>query len=396
MFERNGNIRVALVHDYLNQSGGAETALRWLHHMFPHAPVYTLIYDPELVPPDFRGWSIRQVGWSRFLPLRRKFYKYYILLYPTMIEQMDFRDYDLVISSSYLWAKGALTRSDTLHICYCYTPMRQAWELYIEYKESYSKFMGKFIYPFVFNYLRLWDKVTADRVDHYIAISDAVRRRIRKFYRRDADVIYPPAEIADVMPSPDVGDYYLCLSRLVPYKRIEVAVKAFNRLGKKLIVAGSGPQLKYLSKIARDNIVFEGHVSGERKRELLAHTKALIFPGEEDFGVVPIEAQAAGRPVIAYGKGGATETVINNVTGLLFDEATPEGLIDALVRFEQTQFDPQLAVQNAARFGVSAFLKDMRKTISRAVIEFFGEEYVQNLYAAMVHGEGETEDYDAR
>ncbi len=381
--------RVALVHDYLNQSGGAETVLRWLHHLFPAAPVYTLIYDPKLVPPDFRGWDIRPVGWSRFLPFKRKLYKYYLLLYPTMVEQIDLRGYDLVISSSYLWSKGVLTRSDTLHICYCHTPMRQAWELYFEYKQSYSKFISKLVYPFAFNYLRLWDKASADRVDYFIANSETVRRRISKFYRRDAVVVYPPVEIAHITPADEVGDYYLCLSRLVPYKRIDIAVRAFNRLGKRLLVAGTGPQLKRLQRMSKPNIKFLGFVTKEKKVELLRHARAVIFPGEEDFGMVPVESQAAGRPVIAYGKGGVTETVIDGVTGLFFHEPTPEALIDAVVRFEQMKFDPELAAQNARRFSVKNFLNEMRKAVSSFVADFFGEELIPRLEGAMTHVESE-------
>jgi len=374
------NLRVALVHDYLNQYGGAEVVLRWLHHLFPHAPVFTLIYEPDLVPPDFRGWDIRPVGWSRYFPFRKKLYKYYIFLYPAMIEQVDVRNFDLVISSSYLWAKGVITRSNTLHICYCHTPMRQAWELYFEYKESYSKFISKFIYPFVFNYLRLWDRISADRVDKFIANSEVVRRRILKYYHRDSIVVHPPVELHNIKPSPEIGDYYLVLSRLVPYKRIDLAVKAFNRLGKKLIVAGTGPQLKKLRRMAKDNITFLGFVDEPKKNELLSHAKALIFPGEEDFGIVPIEAQAAGRPVIAYGRGGATTTIIDGVTGIFFDEPTVESLIDAVVKFEQFDFNPQDAIENAKRFGVKTFLERMKDVISAFVAEFFGEEYARKLF----------------
>ena len=383
MFGKDKKLRVALVHDYLNQSGGAEVVLRWLHHLFPDAPIYTLIYDPKFVPADFHGWDIRPVGWSRFLPLKSKIYKYYLLLYPSMIEQIDLRNYDLVISSSYLWAKGVLTRSDTLHTSYCYTPMRQAWELYFEYKESYSKFIGKFVYPFVFNYLRMWDKVSADRVDKFIAISENVQKRISKFYNHNSIVIYPPVELGNIVPSPDVGDYYLCLSRLVPYKKIDIAVRAFNELGRKLIIAGTGPQMKHLQKIAKSNIHFEGFVNDERKLELLKYARALIFPGEEDFGIVPVETQAAGRPVIAYGKGGVAETVIDGTTGIFFYELAYEALIDAVVKFEQMQFDPQLAVQNAQRFGVQNFLDEMKRTLSLFVAEYFGENYIPRLMSAM-------------
>ena len=386
MFGESKKLKVALVHDYLNQSGGAEVVLRWIHHIFPDAPIYTLIYDPPLVPPDFRNWDIRPVGWSKYMPFKRKFYKYYILIYPSMIEQINLDSYDLVISSSYLWAKGVLTRSNTLHICYCHTPMRQAWELYFQYKQSYSRFISKFIYPFVFNYLRIWDKVSADRVDKYIANSGVVQKRIAKFYRRDSVVVYPPVEIGNIKPSYQQGDYYICISRLVPYKKIDLAVRAFNELGRRLVIVGTGPQLKYLKKIARENIQFVGFVPEERKVELLRGARALVFPGEEDFGITPVEAQAAGKPVIAYGKGGVTETVIDGLTGVFFHEQTEKALIDAVVKFEQMEFDPNIAVENAHRFGVQNFIAEFTRVVMDAVEEFFGSEYIPKLISAMNPG----------
>lgn len=375
-------MKVALVHDYLNQTGGAESVLRWLHHLFPNAPVFTLIYDPKLVPPDFRGWEIHPVGWSKYMPFKRKLYKYYLLAYPSMIEQIDLSQFDLVISSSYLWAKGVVTRSDTLHICYCHTPMRQAWDLYFDYKRSYSKLVGKLLYPFVFNYIRLWDKVSADRVDRFIANSETVRRRIAKIYRRDAVVIYPPVELINyVKPSFEKDDYYLFLSRLVPYKRADIAVKAFSRLGKKLVVAGVGPQMKYLRKIASSNIKFIGAVDDVDKATLLAGAKALIYPAEEDFGIVPVEAQAAGTPVIAYRKGGVSETVVDGVTGILFEQQTVESLCDAVVLAEQTRFDLMQAVQNAQKFSVDNFLRRVTEAVCLFVTEFWGEKEALKLFS---------------
>ncbi len=375
MKKKAEKLRVALVHDYLNQSGGAEVALRYLHQLFPTAPVYTLIYDPPFVPADFRSWDIRPVGWSKHLPFIRKLYKHYLPLYPSMVEQINVRDYDLVISSSYLWAKGVISHSDTLHVSYCYTPMRQAWELYFEYKESYSRFVSRFVYPFAFNYLRLWDTVSAERVDNFIAISETVRKRIAKFYRRPSVVVNPPVELDGYSVSNDIGDYYLCLSRLVPYKKVDVAVEAFNRLGKKLIIAGSGQQMKHLRRIAKDNVTFEGFVSQHRKRELLSHCTALIFPGEEDFGIVPVEAQAAGRPVIAYGRGGATETILDGETGLLYYEPTVDALCDSVERFEKMRFEPEKGVANARNYGVDKFLLRMNTALDEYVRQFFGDEY---------------------
>ncbi|MCD6532114.1 glycosyltransferase, partial [bacterium] len=210
--------------------------------------------------------------------------------------------------------------------------------------------------------------------------------RIAKFYRRDSVVIHPPVEIGNIKPSFGEGEYYICISRLVPYKKIDLAVRAFNKLGRQLVVVGTGPQLGYLKRIARENIRFEGFVSEERKIELLRNARALIFPGEEDFGITPVEAQAAGRPVIAYGKGGATETVIDGLTGVFFYEETEKALIDAVVKFEQMSFDPQLAVNNARHFGVQNFVSRMRQFITDSVAEFFGEEYVPKLISAMNPG----------
>ncbi len=373
-------LRIALVHDYLNQYGGAEIVLRWLHHIFPQAPIYTLIYEPDLLPAEFSDWDIRYVGWSRYFPFRRHLYKHYLLLYPSMIEQIDLRDYDLVISSAYLWAKGILTRSDTLHICLCYTPMRQAWELYFENKTSYSKFVSKFIYPFAFSYLKIWDRVAADRVDEFVSISETVKRRIEKYYRRNSKVVYPPVETENISPVKDIGDYYLVLSRLVPYKRVDIAVKAFNELGKKLIIAGTGQQFRALRRMANSNIVFEGFVTPERKIELLKHCKALVFPGEEDFGIVPVEAQAAGRPVIAYGTGGATETIVDGVTGLFFYERTPESLVEAINIAEKIKFDQKEIVANTKRFSVENFINRIRIVVSEYIVEYFGEEHVKDIF----------------
>lgn len=358
-------MKVALVHDYLNQSGGAELTLRYLHRLFPDAPVFTLIYDPELAPYDFREWDIRPVGWSKYIPFKRQFFRNYAPIYPTMIEQINLTDFDLVISSSYLWAKGVLTRSDTLHISYCYTPMRQAWELYFDYKHSYSRWIRKFVYPFAFNYIRMWDRLAAERVDSYVAISEAVARRIAKFYHKKSTVIYPPVETFNYDISDTVEDYYICLSRLVPYKKIDVAIRAFNKMGKKLLVVGEGNHLPYLRHIAGKNIEFHGFVSERLKARLLSRAKALIYPAYEDFGIVPVESQAAGRPVIALGKAGILESVENGKTGLLFEEQSSDAIIDAVEHFEKMEFDPHYIKERAQRFNQQRFLEQMQHFIEK-------------------------------
>ena len=371
--------KVAIVHDFLMQSGGAEQVLREIKSLFPDAPVFTLAYDKKRVPQDFNDWDIRAVGWSQRLPRMHRWYKYYMPLYPTMIEQMDLREFDLVISSSYLVAKGVLTRSETAHLCYCHTPMRQAWELYFDYKHGYTKSgfkpkrdIFKFFYPIVFNYVRMWDRVAAERVDFYSCNSNTTRRRINKFYDKSATVIYPPVYTENFKPVAlnEIGDYYLCLSRLVPYKRIDIAVEAFRKLDLPLLVAGGGPQLKQLSKIAGPKTEFLGWIDDNQKIDLLSRCRALIFPGREDFGIVPVEAQASGRPVIAFGAGGAMETVIDGETGLFFHEQTTEALIETMERFLKMDFDPSKGVESAKRFDVSVFKERFGRWVNEKFEEF--------------------------
>jgi glycosyltransferase involved in cell wall biosynthesis len=376
---RKKSRKVAIVHDFLMQSGGAEQVLREIKSLFPDAPVFTLAYDKNRVPEDFKDWDIRPVGWSQRLPRMYRWYKYYMPLYPTMIEQMDLREFDLVISSSYLFAKGILTRSETLHLCYCYTPMRQAWELYFDYKHGYTqsgfKFkreLFKFFYPIAMNYVRMWDRLAAERVDYFISCSRTTSRRIKKFYNRDSQVIYPPVYTGNFNPVArnEIGDYYLCLSRLVPYKRIDIAVEAFRKLDLPLLVAGGGPQLKQLSKIAGPKTEFLGWIDDDRKTDLISRCRALIFPGREDFGIVPVEAQASGRPVIAFGAGGAMETVIDGETGLFFHEQTTEALIEAMERFLKMNFDPAKGVESAMRFDVSVFKERFGRWVNEKFEEF--------------------------
>ncbi len=358
-------MKIAIVHEYLNQVGGAELVLKYMHEVFPDAPIYTLIYEKDQLPEEYHSWDIRPVGWSKYFPFRKSMYRNYLPLYPVMIEQMDLREYDLVLSSSYLWAKGVLTPSRTLHICYCHTPMRQAWELYFQYKHSYSTAIRKFVYPFMFNYLRMWDRLASDRVDRYIANSANVSRRIAKYYRRSAEIIYPPVETDRYTISEKTDDFYLCLSRLVPYKKTDIAIEAFNQLDRKLIVVGTGNQEKKLKKRAGKNIEFTGFISETEKIDLLSKARALVFPPDEDFGIVPVEAQLSGRPVIAYGHGGILETTVPNKTSILFKEQTPAALIDAVKEFEsrENSFDPNVIRSYALKFDKTVFMQKFREYV---------------------------------
>jgi len=297
-------MRVALVHDYLNQYGGAERVLEALCEMFPDAPIYTLVYDAKLTGFAFEGRRIK-TSFLQKVPFVASRHRYFPILMPYAIEQLDLSEYDLVISDSGSYAKGVITKPDTLHVSYCHTPHRYVWDnshkLIDEF--GYPKFIKTFG-PVFTTYVRLWDEQAAERVDAFIANSRFVAARIKKYYRKDASVIYPPVNCSKFFIS-DVGDYFLMVGRLVPYKKFFLAINAFNKLGLKLKIIGNGPERRNLEKISGPNIEFMGLVSEQYLPEYYAKAKALIFPQEEDFGVVAVEAMASGRPVIAYRAGGA-------------------------------------------------------------------------------------------
>ncbi len=349
-------MKTALVHDYLNQYGGAERVLEALHDIYPAAPVYTSIYAPEAVPAAYRKWDIR-TSFMQGLPGISKHHQLYMPLYPVAFEKFNLSSYDLVLSSSSAFAKGVITEADTLHICYCHAPMRFAWN-YHTYMEG-EKLAGRAskLLPLVLNYVRLWDESSAGRVDAYIANSRVVARRIQKRYRRTATVINPPVDTKLYKPrysqAPD--DYFLIVSRMIPYKKVDIAVEAFNKLNLPLKVVGRGRQEPVLKALAKPNIEFVGPVSDARLKELYARCKALIFPGNEDFGITPLEAQASGRPVIAYGAGGALETVVPGVTGEFFMEQSGEALADVVSSFNERDYDPREVRLHAETFDIEVF-----------------------------------------
>ncbi|MBN3032686.1 MAG: glycosyltransferase [Candidatus Saganbacteria bacterium] len=363
-------MRLAIVHDFLVQFGGAERCVAALHELYPEAPVYTALYDESRLPETFRLMDIRTSFLQR-LPLPARWFKAYFMLYPLAFERFDLAEYDVILSSSSSYAKGIRTRPGQLHICYCYTPPRFLWR-YENYMEKEAGLAGWFkrVLPFLLEPVRQWDLATGRRVDHFIAISREVAGRIREIYGRKSDIIYPPVETEFFRPAPVDRDYYLIVSRLNHYKRIDLAVAAFNRLGLPLKIIGDGPARRPLERQARANIEFLGRRPDAEVGRALAECRALIFPGEEDFGIVPLEAGAAGRPVIAYRAGGAKETVVDGVTGLFFDEPTPAALLAAVERFKFAVFDKNKIRQHARLFDKSVFLKK----IGDFVKEKYGEK----------------------
>ncbi|MBP7006430.1 glycosyltransferase [Patescibacteria group bacterium] len=352
-------MKIALVHDFLMQDGGAEKVLEALQEAFPEAPTFTLFYDKTRVP-QFAKKDIRTSFLERF-PFWKQKYQWYLPLMPTATESYDLHAYDVVISSTSAFAKGILTREDAVHICYCHTPTRFLWTD----SKSYIKelrlpgFVKALLLPLM-TWLRVWDHTAAHRVDKFVANSKTVEQRIKKFYNRPADVIHPPVDIQTFHPVSGERKAFLSGGRLVPYKRIDLVIEAANRTGLPLIVFGTGPEEAALKAKAKSNVTFVGKVSDEKLAELYASSLAFIHPQEEDFGITPVEAMACGTPVIAYKKGGATETVIDGVTGLFFDEPSWEALADAMIRFRAEQFDATAIRTHAETFSRERFIKEIR------------------------------------
>lgn len=349
-------MRVALVHDYLNQMGGAERVLLTLHDLFPQAPIYTSIFDPKHVDARFRALDIH-TSFIQRLPGAKRHHQRFLPLYPFAFEHLDLREFDLVISDSSAFAKGIVTRPDALHICYCHTPMRWAWnyEEYVE-RERLGRLTRMILPPFI-TWLRSWDYATAARVDYFVANSPGVAARIAKYYRRESVFIPPPIETSRFYVAPQHEDYFLIASRLIPYKRIDLAVRAFSLLGLPLRIVGTGRDERRLRRMAGKNVQFLGRLSDEQVRSQMARCRAFIFPGEEDFGITPLEAQACGRPVIAYGAGGALATVVEGSTGLFFFEPTPEALAEVVVSLKDEYFDPQAIRRHAEEFSTERFMR---------------------------------------
>jgi glycosyltransferase involved in cell wall biosynthesis len=357
-------MKLAIVCSWLNQYGGAERVLEVVHDMYPQAPIYTSIYRPRALPEHYRSWDIRPSFLNR-LPLIRRFHQVYLPFYPLAFESLDLRGYDVVFSLTSAFGHGVITPAETRHVCYCLTPARFLWNYhsYIE-REGLGRLARLGLAPFLKS-LRQWDRQAADRVDEFIAISRTVQRRIAKYYRREAQIIYPPVDTARFAIEREPEEYFLVVSRLVPYKRIDLAVRAFNELGLPLRIIGEGRDRAALQAMARPNVQFLGYLPDEVVREQMARCRAFIFPGEEDFGITPLEAMAAGRPVIAYGAGGALDTIEEGVSGLFFREPTPEALAEAVRRLDAQRFDPQTLRQHARRFDVARFRRELGEVLAR-------------------------------
>ncbi len=346
----------ALLHDWLNQHGGAERVLEHLHALFPAAPIYTSMYWQKGMPVEYTIWDIRTT-WMDYLPgiyrRHQAFFPLYALAFGAL--NLGGRGYDLVLSNKSGFCHGVRT-GDTPHLCYCLAPTRYVWE-YASYaaRESLPPAVKQGLKPLI-ALLRRWDYAVAQRETlHFVAISTAIQERIRRYYGRDSVIVHPPVDVERYHPATTHDDYYLIVSRLVPYKRIDLAVRAFNELGLPLLIAGSGRDRETLEALAGPNVRFLGYVPDEDVQGLLARCKAFIFPGREDFGIAPLEAQAAGRPVIAFGAGGALDTVIEGETGTFFREPTVEALIAAVRAFAADAVDPLACRANAERFAADRF-----------------------------------------
>lgn len=368
-------MKTALIHDWLVTLGGAEKVLESIYEIYP-SPIFTLVKnDRNLIGTIFEKANIK-TSFIQKLPKAKTFYRNYLLFFPLAIEQFDLSEYDIIISSSHAVAKGVLTNSNQLHICYCHTPIRYAWDLYHKYlnETGFSKGLKGFLTKFILHYIRIWDLTTVNRVDYFIANSKYVAKRIAKIYRRQATVIYPPVDIDKFEVFTKKENFFVTASRIVPYKKIDLIVEAFSQIpDKKLIVIGDGPDLKKIKRKAGKNIEFLGYQPFNNLKYYLQRAKAFIFAAEEDFGILPVEAQACGTPVIAYGRGGVTETVIENKTGLFFKEQSVESLINTIKHFEKVEdrFDPLEIRKNAERFNKERFKKEFKSFVDKKIEEFF-------------------------
>jgi glycosyltransferase involved in cell wall biosynthesis len=362
-------MRVALVHDYLTQFGGAERVLLALMELFPQAPVFTLVYDPVFAKSTGgQGdiWDERRIRTSflQRLPGAKRHHRYFPLLMPLAIEQFDFSEYDIVLSDTHSFGKGIITGPNTLHLSYCFTPTRYVWDDSHRYVREFSssRFFQRFA-PAALSYIRLWDYYAAQRVDAYLTLSHYVAGRIRKYYHAQAEVISPPVDVDRFYVQETNQGYYLIVSRLVPYKRIDIAIEACEKLGRQLVIVGDGPEARMLRSKAGKWTTFLGFVPDEKLPGLYAGARALLFPQEEDFGITPLEAAAAGKPTIAFGAGGALETVLPGTTGLFFAEQSKDSLRQAIIDFEKCSWEALSIRRHAEAFRREVFLQKVKETV---------------------------------
>ncbi len=360
-------MKTALVHDWLTGMRGGEKCLEVMCELFPDAPIYTLLHNKGSMSPLIESRTI-YTSFIDGLPAKEQQYRKYLPLFPIAAAQFDLSDYDLVISTSHAVAKNVRVRSGAVHICYCFTPMRYVWDMYDHYfGKGKAGLPIRLAMTVIAPLLRWWDVRTAAHVTEFIAISEEVRRRINRHYRRAADMVYPPVDTEQFQLSETSEDFYLIVSALVPYKRVDIAVDAFNKSGQRLIIAGTGPESGRLRAMAGPGIEFLGWQTDDQLARLYARCRALIFPGVEDFGIVPLEAQASGKPVIAFGEGGALETIVDGVTGTFFREQTPESLRDGVERAALIKFNPAEIRRHALQFSRTNFKQKIGRSIEDKV-----------------------------
>jgi glycosyltransferase involved in cell wall biosynthesis len=372
-------MKVALVHDYLIRLGGAERVFFSLRKIFPKADVFTLLYDKKKLGDYLSDTMIHTSFLQKIPKILRRNHKYFLPLLPMAAETFDFRDYDLVISSSSSFGKGVITRPQAIHVCYCHSPMRFSWDTYPSYirHQRRSKITNACI-RIIMHYIRIWDRSASKRVDYFLANSQATAKRIKKYYKREVKVVYPPVVLPEIdandknwQKSAKKGSYYLIVSQLTPYKRIDLAIEAFNKMNLPLVIIGDGPEKKRLRKTSNPNIRFLGWQKDEVINNYYQNCIAFLFPGEDDFGIAPVEAMGHGKPVLAYRKGGATETVVEGKTGEFFDDAAPEALADGVrrLRLNYDHYHPLIIRQQAEKFSPGNFEREIKKFVIEKVEE---------------------------
>lgn len=366
-------MKIALVQDWLTEMGGAEKVFSAICDLYPDADIYTLVYNPEILQKMGIPEGKVKSSFIQNLPFAQKKYRNYLPLFTKAIESLDLSSYDLIISSSYCVAKGILTHAGQTHICYCHSPVRYAWDLYFQYLDE-SKLKGKspkaLYAKLVLHKLRVWDVISSNRVDYFVSNSDYIGRRILKVYRRESNTIYPPVNTKDFNHTRIKEDFYFTCSRMVPYKKIDIIVEAFSKMpNKRLVVIGTGPDREKIEGLKTSNIEILGYQPFPILKDYMERAKAFVFAAEEDFGIAPVEAQACGTPVIAFGKGGALETVINKKTGIFFYKQTADSIKTAVAEFEKIEhnLDRDIIRGNASKFDIDVFKKNLKDFVEQSL-----------------------------
>jgi glycosyltransferase involved in cell wall biosynthesis len=367
-------LKVAIIHEWFTTLGGSEFFIKNLYSIFPDADIFTLVANTTILNKLGINPAKVTTSFIQKLPFGLKKYKSYLPLFPMATEQFNLAGYDLVISSSHAVAKGVLTSPSQVHVCYCHSPIRYAWDLYHQYLQESGLDRGitGMIAKFFLHRIRIWDVISSNRVDYFLSNSDYIGKRIKKIYRRESRTVYPGINLEDFPLVVNKDDFYFTCSRFVPYKKINLIVEAFNEMPeKKLIIIGDGPDFKKVKAIAKGNVTLMGYQPFDVLKDYLSRAKAFVFAAEEDFGLVPVEAQACGTPVIAFGKGGVTETVLENISGIFFKEQSVDSLKEAVGRFDSLDFDPIIIKERMDMFG--------RKRFNEEMIAFFEEVLAKRL-----------------